>query len=102
MKRIIAGLGVILGLIFVLSYWLAPPRPSVVLADDNEDDSNDDKRLWGLAGLFGLAGLSMTASDCRRRRAALSARRRPAELSKAPSRTSVAPTALSHRRYRTR
>ena len=31
----------------------------------NEDDSNDDNRLWGLAGFFGLTGLSVTASDRR-------------------------------------
>ena len=34
MKRIIAGLGLTLGLMFVVSHRLAPPRPSVVLADD--------------------------------------------------------------------
>lgn len=34
MKRIIAALGLTLGLMFVLSHRLAPRRPSVVLADD--------------------------------------------------------------------
>ena len=34
MKRIIGGLGLTLGLMFVLSHRLAPTRPSVVLADD--------------------------------------------------------------------
>ena len=69
MKRIIAALGLTLGLMFVLSHRLARPRPAVVLADDYP------RRLQRQAvgprrSLRSRRPASVTASDCRRPRVA--------------------------------
>ena len=58
MKRIIAALALTLGLMFVLAHRLALTallRPwSWPRTNDNSDD---DKRVWGFAGLLGLVAL---------------------------------------------
>ena len=55
MKRIIAALGLTLGLMFVLSHRLRGRVRPWSWPMTTQGDCDDDK-LWGLADLFGLAG----------------------------------------------
>ena len=65
MKKIIAALGVILGLMFVLAYRLARPCPAVVLVEDQRQ-----QRRQAAVGLRlstrPRRPASVSPSDCRR------------------------------------